>query len=123
MKTTLDGQALFDDREVTVVVGSPSRAAVERAIAGLNGVLSIDLGQRPRQIHQTGVLRSVSRTAMQARLNSIAAFIDGRTHTLSTADGQVYSNLRVDTFKQLRERTGGPGVVVEYEVVYTQLGD
>jgi len=119
MKTTLDGQALFDDREVTVVVGSPSRAAVERAIAGLNGVLSIDLGQRPRQIHQTGVLRSVSRTAMQARLNSI----DGRTHTLSTADGQVYSNLRVDTFKQLRERTGGPGVVVEYEVVYTQLGD
>ncbi len=123
MNTTLDGQALFDDREVTVVVGSPSRASLERAVAGLNGVLSIDLGARPRQIHQTGALRAASRTAMQARLNSIAAFIDGRPHTLSTADGQVYSNLRMDTFKQLRERTGGTGVIVEYEIVYTQLGD
>ncbi len=123
MNTTLDGQALFDDREVTVVAGSPSRASVERAVAGLDGVLSIDLGARPRQIRQTGVLRAVSRTGMQARLNSIAAFIDGRPHTLSTADGQVYGNLRMDVFKQLREGAGGPGVVVEYEIVYTQLGD
>ena len=122
MNTMLDGQALFDDREVTVVVGSPSRASVERAIAGLDGVL-IDLGARPRKIRQTGSLRAVSRTAMQARLSSIAAFIDGRLHTLSTADGKVFGNLRMDVFTQLRERTGGTGVVVEYEIVYTQLGD
>lgn len=123
MTTTLDGQALFDDREATVVAGSPSRASVERAVAGLDGVLSIDLGARPRQIRQTGSLRAVSRTAMQARLSSIAAFIDGRLHTLSTADGKIFGNLRMDVFTQLRERTGGTGVVVEYEIVYTQLGD
>lgn len=123
MNTTLDGQALFDDREATVVAGSPSRASVERAVAGLDGVLSIDLGARPRQIRQTGSLRAVSQTAMQTRLSSIAAFIDGRLHTLSTADGQVFGNLRMDVFTQLRERTGGTGVIVDYEIVYTQLGD
>jgi hypothetical protein len=28
----------------------------------------------------------------------------------------------MDSFKQLDERTGGPGIVVEYEILYTQMG-
>jgi hypothetical protein len=122
MGITLDGQAVFDEQETTITVGSPSRASVERTIAGLNGTLSIDLGERPRQIRQRGVLRAISRAAMQARLDAVTSFIDGRTHTLTTPDGRVYSNLRMDTFRPIDERTGGPGAVVEYEIVYTQLG-
>jgi len=123
MSATLDGQAVFDERELTVAVDSPSRASLERATAGLDGVLSIDLGARPRRIRQTGSLVAASRSAMSARVDAIAAFIDGRTHTLTTADGQRYDNLRMDTLKRLDEQVAGPGIVLEYEIVYTQLGD
>jgi hypothetical protein len=123
MRVTLDGQAVFDEQDLTITVASPSRAARERAIAGLNGVLSIDLGARSRRIRQSGSLRAVSRAALNARMDAIAAFLDGRTHTLTTADGRVYGNLRIDSFQMLRERAGGPGLVLEYEIVYTQLGE
>ncbi|MBM4029535.1 MAG: hypothetical protein FJ280_29675 [Planctomycetes bacterium] len=123
MGVTLDGQAVFDEQELTLAVRSPSRASLQRSVAGLDGVLSIDLGARPRQVRQTGVLRAAGRAALNARLEAIAAFLDGRTHTLTTADGRTYRNLRLDSFQPLQERTGGPGIVVEYEIVYTQLGE
>jgi hypothetical protein len=123
MRVTLDGQAVFDEQELALTVGSAGRATLERSVAGLDGVLSIDLGARSRRIRQTGVLHAAGRTAMNARINAVAAFLDGRTHTLTTADSRVYDNLRVDSFQTLRERTGGPGIVVEYEITYTQLGE
>jgi hypothetical protein len=122
MGVTLDGQAIFDEQGLAITVGSPSRASVERAVAGLDGVVSIDLGARSRQIRQTGTLRAPSRTAMHARTRALSALIDGRTHTLATGDGRVFEGLRVDTFKTLTEYPGGPGVVADYEILYTQLG-
>jgi len=123
MSVTLGGQAIFDEQELTITVGSPSRASVERGICGLDGRLSIDLGARGRKIRQTGVLRAAGRAAMNVRISTIAAFIDGATHTLVAGDGQAYHNLRMDSFTQISERTSGPGILVEYEIVYTQLGD
>ncbi len=123
MHTMLDGQALFDEQELTMTVGSPSRAALERTVAGLDGVLSIDLGARARPIRQTGVLRATSRAALQARMDAITAFLDGRTHILTTADRRTFDNVRLDSFQPLSERPGGPGIVVEYEIAYTQLGE
>ncbi len=123
MSTTLDEQSLFDEQELTVTAASLSRACVERTFCGLDGVLSIDLGARARVVRQTGILRAAGRAAMRARVATIMAFIDGRTHTLRTADGREYSNLRMDTFRQINEHNGGPGVVLEYEIAYTQLGD
>jgi len=122
MSLTLDGNALFDEQGLRIEVGSPNRACIERAVCGLDGVLSIDLGGRTRSIRQTGVFHASSRAAMCARIASVSAFIDGGAHTLRTADGQEYPNVRMDRFKQLDERTGGPGIVVEYEILYTQLG-
>lgn len=122
MNVTLDNHALFDDQGLQIEVGSLNRARLERAFCGLDGVLSIDLGERTRQIHQVGTLRAPSRMAMQAKTGSIAAFIDGNTHTLRTADGQEYHNIRVDSFRQIDECASGSGIVVEYEIVYTQLG-
>ena len=122
MSLTLDGNALFDEQELRIDVGSPNRACIERAVCGLDGVLSIDLGGRTRPIRQAGMLHASSRAAMYARIASISAFIDGGVHTLRTTNGQEYSNVRMDSLKQLDERTSGPGVVVEYEVLYTQLG-
>ncbi len=121
MGVTLDGQAIFDEEGLTIDVGSPSRAAVERAVAGLDGVLSIDLGTRSRPIRQTGTLRAPSRVAMHTRVLAITGFIDGSTHTLATADGRTLGDLRMDSFKKVAEYPGGPGVVADYEIVYTQL--
>ncbi len=123
MNVMLDGQAIFDEQGLTIAVGSPRRACVERSVCGLDGRLSIDLGARGRKIRQTGMLRAASRAAMNARIGAVAAFIDGATHTLAAADGQAYNNLRMDSFTQISERTSGPGLLVEYEIVYTQLGD
>jgi hypothetical protein len=122
MSVTLDNSALFDERGLQIEVGSLSRAHIDRAICGLDGMLSIDVGARTREIHQKGVLRAASRAAMQARIDSIAAFMDGAAHTLRAVGGQEYRNLRVDIFRQLDERASGQGIVVEYEIVYTQLG-
>jgi len=123
MGVTLDGQAVFDEQGLTITVGSPTRACVERSICGLDGTVSVDLGARGRRLQQTGVLRAAGRAAMNARISTIAAFIDGRTHTLTTADGHVYGSLRMDSFVQVGEHTSGPGRVVEYEIAYTQLED
>ena len=123
MNITLDGETVFDAQDLKIVVGSPNRAYVERAVPRLDGTVSIDMGRRPRQIRQSGVLRAASPSAMAGRLNAIAAFIDGRTHTLVNADGQVYESLRMDAFRKGHEHVGGPGTVVEYEIIYTQLGD
>lgn len=122
MSVTLDGQAIFDEQGLTISVDSPARASIERAVAGLDGLLSIDLGTRARQIQQTGILRAAGRAAMRARIQAIAQFIDGREHTLVAADGQTFGRLRMDSFKKLAEYPAGPGVVAEYEITYTQLG-
>jgi hypothetical protein len=122
MRVTLDGQSLFDEQGLQIEIGSPSRACIERTVCGLDGTLSIDLGRRARQIRQTGVLRAPSRSALSARTDAVAAFIDGGTHTLRTADGQEYANVRMDAFRRIRERVDGAGRVIEYEVLYTQLG-
>jgi hypothetical protein len=123
MGTTLDGQAVFDEQDLAIAVGSPSRASLTRTVAGLDGVASIDLGRRTRQIRQTGVLRAASRSALLARVSAIVTFIDGRTHTLTAPDGQTYGNLRMDAFTQIGECAGGAGTSIRYEIVYTQLGD
>jgi hypothetical protein len=122
MSVTLDGQTIFDEQGLMISVDSPARASIERAVAGLDGMLSIDLGTRARQIRQTGTLRAASRAAMRNRIQAIAQFNDGREHTLVTADGQGFPRLRMDSLKKLAEYPAGPGVVAEYEITYTQLG-
>ncbi|MHC4184584.1 MAG: hypothetical protein ACYSR4_01450 [Planctomycetota bacterium] len=67
MRTTLDGQNLFDEQELEIEAGSLSRDSVERAVPGLGGVLSIDIGGRSRKIKQAGVLRAQSRLQMTRR--------------------------------------------------------
>ena len=122
MSTTLDGKALFDEQDLKIQVGTWQRASVERAIPGLDGMVSVDLGRRSRTIRQRGILKASSQTAMHSRLNTIEAFLDGDTHALVTDDGQTYANLRVDALTPLDRDTSGVGAVAEYEIVYTQLG-
>ncbi|KPL25040.1 MAG: hypothetical protein AMJ75_02140 [Phycisphaerae bacterium SM1_79] len=121
MSTTLDGQYLFDEQQLEIEPGSVSRDSIERTVPGLDGVLSIDLGGRGRKIKQKGVLRAKSRSQMDGRISVISAYMDGDTHTLVTSGGKAFGNLRMDVFKVSKERESGGGVVIDYEIVYTQL--
>ena len=122
MNTTLDGHALFDEQDLRIDAGPVKRACVERTVPGLDGVASIDLGDRGRQLSQRGTLRATSRAGLQRRIDAIAAFADGTTHTLVTSDGRQYDRVRVDAFRLIEERAVGAGVVAKYEIEYRQLG-
>ena len=121
MSVTIDGQSLFDEHQLEIEAGSFNRDSIERTMPGLDGTLSIDLGRRSRKIKQTGTLRARSRTQMNERINAISAFTDGDTHTLVTDSGETLDHLRMDSFKTDKERTDGIGIVVDYEIAYTQL--
>jgi hypothetical protein len=121
MKVTLDAQILFDEQTLEIRAESFSRDSIERTIPGLHGVLSIDLGLRGRKIRQTGTLRAKSRTQLDNRISKIAAFMNGNTHTLITGNGREFVNLRMDSFKTGTEHADGTGIVVDYEIIYTQL--
>lgn len=121
MKATLDGQIVFDGEGLKVQAGNWKRSLVERAIAGLDGVLSIDSGLRGRQIKQTGVLRAASETALGEKISAIGSFMDGEGHTLITDSGEQFDNLRIDSFEVGEKGFGGSSVFCEYGIRYTQL--
>lgn len=121
MKTTLDSNILFDEQALEISVKSFSRDSIERTVPGLDGIVSIDLGQRGRKIKQTGTLRAQSRLQLEQRISKIAAFMDGDTHKLITVAGQEFANLRMDSFKTGTEHADGSGIIVDYEIIYTQL--
>lgn len=121
MSVTLDGQNLFDEQQLEIEQDSPNRDSIEKAVAGLDGVLSVDMGRRARKIRQRGTLRAQSQTQMNTKINVISAYMDGKTHTLVSNEGETFENLRMDSFKVNRKRAGGSGMSVDYEIVYTQL--
>jgi hypothetical protein len=121
MKVTLDAQMLFDEQALEISADSFSRNSIERTVPGLHGVLSIDLGLRSRKIRQTGTLRAKSRTQLDEKISKISTFIDGDTHTLTTGSTREFANLRMDSFKTGTEHADGSGIMVDYEIIYTQL--
>jgi len=121
MKITLDGNELFDEHELRIEVGSINRESIERSVAGLDGIVSIDMGKRSRSIKQRGVLAANSRASMQQKIEAISACIDGDTHTLVTDSGQEYCDVRMDAFRVKAERAGGNGMFVDYEILYKQM--
>ncbi len=118
---TLDGQNLFDEQQFEIEAGSVQRDSIEKAIPGLDGVLSIDLGNRGRKIKQKGLLRAKNSSQMDEKIKAISAYMDGNTHILTLSSGDMFEDLRMDVFKVGKFQPSGTGVVVEYEIGYTQL--
>lgn len=121
MSVTLDGQNLFDLQQLEVETASTRRDSIERIVSGLDGVLSIDIGQRSRSIKQKGVLRAKSKSQMNDRIDAISTYMDGNTHTLAIDNDEKLGDLRMDIFKVSKVRTSGNSVAVDYEILYTQL--
>jgi hypothetical protein len=121
MRTTLDGQRLFDEQQLRVEVGSLERDSVERTMPGLDGVLSIDMGSRGRQIKQSGSLQAASVVQMNDKVRAILAYMNGQTYKLRTSSGEEFDNLRMDVFRVSEQRQSGAGLCCNYEIVYRQL--
>jgi hypothetical protein len=121
MRTKLDEQILFDEQLLEIDVGSAQRALKERAVPGLDGVVSIDLGGRGRKLKQKGQMRAASLKQMEERIEQISSIMDGKVHSLVTNEGKVFENVRIDKFKVTGKSESGGGVVVSYEIEYTQL--
>lgn len=121
MRTTLDGQVLFDEQALEIDVDSKRRAVKERSVAGLDGVVSIDLGSRGRKMRQKGQLRAASWKQMGERIEQISSLMDGKVHTLKSREGEEFDNVRIDGFAVTEKSESGGGVVVGYEIEYMQL--
>jgi len=117
----LDGVNLFGEGESQIEVGSFVRESIERSMAGLDGLVSIDLGGRGRKIRQKGELRARSTEELNKKVEAIQAFMDGNAHALAGLQGQVFENIRIDSLSVKNERASGAGVVADYEIVYMQL--
>ena len=119
MRTTLDGVLELEQR--CLKVGGWQRGTIERAVAGLDGVLSIDLGRRGRELLQKGFLRANSEKGLDEKIAGIWRLMDGREHSLVVQDGGVFGNLRLDAFEAGKRVYGGGGVCCDFEIKYTQL--
>ena len=120
MSVSIDGYRLFDET-VTIEAESVRRESIERTAAGLDGVVSVDLGKRGREIQQKGTLRARSKIELNDRVAVITAFMDGQTHTLGTPEGETYADVRMDSLRVKNERAAGAGIATDYEIIYRQL--
>ena len=121
MRATIDETLEFEQKHLEV--GSYHRDSAERSVTGLDGVMSIDLGMRKRQLRHKGVLHAGSTEALRAKATSFSKLIDGRIHKLALGDGRNFDNLRVDAFEVATECHSGKGPSCDFEIQYTQLTD
>ena len=118
---TLDDEMLFSSGPHVVMIGSPARRVVDQVFNGLAGGLALDLGDGPRDIHQTGVLSAGSASALATLEAAIEAFIDGRAYTLTTPQGADCPECRLERFDRLGPPRTGTQWHQPYRITYRQL--
>ena len=122
MKANLDNFVYFDSDSFNLQIKSRQRDVAERRAIGLDGAVSIDLGQRTRKLIQTGQLRAANKSSLNEKNADIDEMFDGQMRTLITPAGMMFENLRIDSFQTGAVVVSGSAVSCTYEIVYTQLG-
>jgi len=118
-----DNQQFFDHGQHIIEVMSWRRGNVQRGFAGLDGMVSMDLGRRERNLRQYGYLAASSIEALTALGEDIAAYIDGQVYEMIDQNGRCYSQVRMDSFTTSAELMAGNQARCKYEIIYTQLGE
>lgn len=121
MNAWLDDLISFEEKMIEVK--SFKRDSIERTTAGLDGVVSVDLGSRSREIVQRGILRAVSIEKLRSIMSEIRSLMNGGVHKLRSGDGKLFEDVRLDGFEADEIKHCGAGVWCEFEVRYTQLRD
>lgn len=117
-----DSQAIFGAGRHLLQPGSWRRESTDHGFAGLDGMMSVDLGLRERKLKQRGFLSAASIAGLMQLMANISAYIDGQDYTLLDQHGITYANVRMDSFKLLSPIAVGNQSQCEYEITYTQLG-
>ena len=123
MKTNLDATVYFDEISAELVVKDWKRDYISRCVAGLDGVINIDLGKRQREIIQTGTLRAVSNQALDKKIDVVNNLIDGQSHKLVWNNGESFDNLKINSFEIAKRHLAGAGPNCDYKICYIQLGE
>ena len=118
---TFNNERIFGNGEHTVQPLSWRREMVERGFAGLDGVVSTDLGLRERKLKQCGYISAESVAAVTNLLENISAYIDGLSYDLVDQNGVSYSDIRMDSFTLSGPIGKGSQARCDYEIIYTQL--
>jgi hypothetical protein len=121
MNAAFDGTVLFEQLDLTV--GSWERSALEKSAVGVDGVVSVDLGKRAREVVVRGLVRAFSDQRLMIRLDAVRALADGACHTLAVSDGRYFDRLRVDGVETGSRSYSGRGVCCEFTVRFRQLGE
>ena len=116
-----DGNELFGKGEHSLGVRSWRREGLDYGFAGLDGVVSVDLGRRERKIKQRGWMTAESVGALMRQVEAISGYIDGQGYELVDRRGVCYGQVRMDSFNLLGSVTVGNQARCEYEINYTQL--
>jgi hypothetical protein len=119
MRAKLDSTIEFE--ELKIKLESFRRDSEQRSASGVDGVLSVDLGMRDRKLVCKGALRAQSKAALKEKTDALSLLMDGKTHTLTTNDGQRFDDLRVDAIEIKKQFHNGAGVNCEFEIKFSQL--
>ena len=123
MKANLDGTVYFDETPAELIVKNWKRDYINRCVAGLDGVINIDMGKRQREIIQAGTLRAVSSQALDKKIDAVNNLIDGQSHTLVWNNGDSFANLKINSFEIAQRHLSGAGSNCNYKICYIQLGE
>lgn len=119
MRIWIDGEVKID--EATFEAGSVRRGVVERSVCALDGVASIDLGGRGRNIAIEGVLRAASGKGLDSFTDMLEAKMDGSVCALSIDDGREFGDVRIDVFETAERQFGGSSVSCKCKLQCKQL--
>lgn len=119
MHLWIDGEVKIE--EVVFEAGSVCREVVERGVNGLNGVCSIDLGSRGRDISIKGVLRAASGVGLDSITEIIEAKMSGGVCSLSIDEGKNFGDVRIDAFETSERKFGGSFVNCKCKLKCKQL--
>ncbi|MFC1783909.1 hypothetical protein ACFL02_10065, partial [Planctomycetota bacterium] len=114
-----DNQDFFGKGQHTFQPMSWRRETLERSFAGLDGVVSTDLGRRERTFKQRGCLSAESVAALTRLMENISTYIDGQCYDLVDQNGTLYPYVRMDSFTLRGPISAGNQARCEYEIIYT----
>jgi hypothetical protein len=119
--SSLDGVDLFGSGPHGFATLAWERSQVRRGFAGVDGEMVVDMGLRSRRIVQTGRLCAPTAEALDAIVNEIELWQDGRLHQLIDNLGRTYPRVMMEGFALDGPPKCGRGFWCEYTVNYLQF--
>ncbi len=121
-RVLIGGADLLGSGPHALTVGDWARRRLDRRFAGLDGLLSIDLGAGGRPMTIRGRLVADSAASLMMRVAAIEALAEpGALHTVAAPDGRSFANVRMEDIRAGRVLSAAGKSAVGYELSLLQL--